>query len=402
MLLIVLCAQSIAFSEFADTLIRGIYINPYQASSIEFMDRVFAWADSGAINTIMVDLKSDYGFLSYDSKLDFARKLDAVKRYIKLDALIARARDHNVKLIARIVCFRDNYTTKDLDYALLDKDGKAWRDFKNMAWANPYCKKMREYLLEITKEIVNLGIKSVAYDYIRFPSDGDLSNIVLSDVTGSRDHVLHEFLKSVKKEVMVEIGICIFGFAVWHPLRNGGQDIAEMGKYVDMVFPMLYPSHFGDGFKRWDNDYWRNYWIYYDSVIRARQKLPDSVQLIPYVQGFDFKADTFNSDYVYTQIMGSIDAGASGVFIWNAGCDYSVSWEPLSWARNSYLRRYVQNYLNSHRKEAGQRYQDIDLESVLAQLKIQMRNQTMFQSDNQFDIQPLKRIRKFDPDQLIP
>jgi hypothetical protein len=350
----------------------------------------------------MVDLKSDYGFLSYDSKLEFAEKLDAVKRYVKIDRLIAQAKEHNVKLIARVVCFRDNFTTKHPDCALFDSEGNVWKDHKGMSWANPYSEKMRQYLLDITKEIAGLGIEIIAYDYIRFPTDGDLSRIALTDVSCGRDQILHDFLISAKKAVKAKIGICIFGFAVWHPLRNEGQDIAEMGKYVDLVFPMLYPSHFGDSFKRWDNDQWRNYWIYFDSVIRAKEKLPPNVRLVPYVQGFDYKTDTFNHDYVFTQIMGSLDAGASGIIIWNAGCDYSVSWQPLSWAHNSFLRKYVQNSLNNRRKEAGQRYQDIDFAPALAQLKTQMKTQTRFQFDSRFDSQPLKRIRKFDPDQLIP
>ena len=175
MILIVLLAQSIIFNDYADTLIRGVYINPYQASSTDYMDRVFMQADSGAINAIMVDLKGDYGFLSYDSKLEFARKLDAVKRYINIDKLVTLAKEHNVLLIARIVCFRDNFTTRDDECALFDADGNVWRDNKNMAWANPYSEKMREYLLDISKEIADHGVEIIAYDYIRFPTDGNIS-----------------------------------------------------------------------------------------------------------------------------------------------------------------------------------------------------------------------------------
>jgi hypothetical protein len=399
--ILVLCST---FNISAGDVVRGVYINPYQASKKTYLEKVFDKADSGLINTIIVDFKSDYGFLAYRSQLESAKKLDAVKRYIDLDYLLENAELHKVKVIARIVCFRDRYLGSDPDYAILNDSGEIWFDAKGLAWTNPYNKKVRDYLLSITKEIVGLGLESVAFDYIRFPTDGELGRIRLTDVEGSRYTPILEFLKDVRDSIgeKAEIGVCCFGFAVWYSLRNEGQDVEKMGEYIDALYPMLYPSHFGWSFKREEDEYWRNYWIYFDSVIKAREKLPGHVKVVPFIQGFDLRTQSFDGEYLSAQIYGSLAAGADGFLIWNAGGDYSTSWNPLLWVRNSIQSQYAQMSLNNHMKEAGQRYQHISPELLLAQAKTQRKNPTMHQIHNPTGNHPLMRTLRSYLDPAMP
>ncbi|UCG92371.1 MAG: hypothetical protein JSV97_01270 [candidate division WOR-3 bacterium] len=349
--------ETLTFSPHPDSTIRGVYINPYQAGNKEYLNRVFAKADSGLINTIVVDFKSDYGFLAYASNVALAKKLWAIKRFIDIDNVIERAARHNVKLVARIVCFRDDYLSQDKKYAILDDSGEIWYDNKGIAWTNPYQEKVGDYLIDITKELVERGITSVAYDYIRFPSDGEVWRIRLTKVMGKRYEPIITFLKKVRNAVDVEIGVCVFGFAVWQQLKAEGQDIEKMADYIDVLYPMLYPSHFGWNFKREVNEYWRNYWIYFDSVQEAFDKLPGYIKVVPFVQGFEFGADTFNSDYVFSQIHGASAAHAHGFIVWHAGGDYTISWPALSWAHNAVLKQSALMSLNSRMKARGQRYQ---------------------------------------------
>lgn len=344
-----------------DSVIRGIYINPYQANRQEYLDEVFAWADSGLINAIVVDFKSDYGFLAYGSELDLAKKINAVKKHFDAAYLAENAAKHGLKLIARIVCFRDNYLGRYKKLGIRDDSAKIWLDNKGMAWTNPYDEKVQDYLLAVTKEIVAQGIKSIAYDYIRFPTDGDVWRIRLTKVKGSRVDAIARFLKRAQAEVDAEIGICVFGFSVWRKLLNEGQDLEALGEYTDVVYPMLYPSHFSRAFKNEENEMWRNYWIYFDSVNEAFDKLPDSVNVIPFVQAFEYRAKNYNADYVFSQMNGVLSAGADGFMIWNARSDYSVCWRALDWARNSILRRHAQTCQDNHMRAKGHRRPDLHL-----------------------------------------
>jgi hypothetical protein len=376
------------YSPHPDSIIRGVYINAYQAGNKNYLERIFAQADSGLINTIVVDFKSDYGFLSYASDLELAKKHWAIKPYIDLDYLVKQASLHNVKLIARVVCFRDNYLSQNNKFAIFDDSGEVWYDNKEIAWINPYLERVRDYLLEVTKELVDRGITSIAYDYIRFPCDGEVWRIRLTGVTGPRYKPIIQFLKQVREEVDIEIGVCVFGFAVWQHLKPEGQDIERMADYIDILYPMLYPSHFGWNFRRAINDYWRNYWIYFDSVQEALNKMPEPIKVIPFVQGFELRADTFNSDYVFSQIHGTLAAEADGFIIWHAGGNYTTSWPALSWARNSVLRQSALMFRDNRMKVRGRQYQISDPQQLLAPERTPERTPTIPPIHNQTDIQP--------------
>ncbi len=333
-----------------DTIIRGIYVNPYQANRQEYWEEIFSKADSGLINTVVVDFKSDYGFLTYGSELELAKKIGATKKHFDINYLVESAAKHNVKLIARIVCFRDNYLAHHKKLGIRNDSGEIWLDYKNMSWTNPFHAAVQEYLLDVTKEIVAQGVKAVAFDYVRFPTDGDVARIRLSKVKGSRVDAIAGFLEKVRKEVEAEIGICVFGFSVWHPLRAEGQDIEKLGEFIDILYPMLYPSHFGRDFKNEETENWRNYWIYFDSVVEAFHKLPHSVKTVPFVQGFEYRAKNYDAGYVFSQLNGVLSARGDGFVIWNARSDYSICWRALAWARNSILTRCARMYQDNRKR----------------------------------------------------
>jgi hypothetical protein len=387
-----------------DSTVQAVYINPYKASQKTYLEKIWEKADSGLINAVVIDFKSDYGFLAYPSEIKISKKLGAVKRYLDVDYIIKEAAERGVKVTARIVCFRDNYLSRHAGYGIMDDSGNVWEDSKGISWTNPYKKEVRDYLYAVTEEIVGLGIRSVAFDYIRFPTDGDLGRIALTGITGPRSEPLLSFLHKVEENLgdSVEIGICVFGFAVWHPLLREGQVIEKMGEYIDVLYPMLYPSHFGWSFKREVNEYWRNYWIYYDSVQEALKKLPHGVKVIPFVQAFDYLAETFDSSYVSAQMFGALAAHAHGVALWHAGGDYAISWEPLSWVRNLLQQRAARMSLNNHMIEAGLRYPGTALEREQAQLKIRLKNQTMLLPHSRTDSLPLWQSRRAYLDPVTP
>lgn len=399
------CVIFVLYSIFLtnpDSLIQGIYLNPYQACKKSYLEKVFAYADSGYINTIVVDLKGDYGYLTYESELDLVKELKAFRKYIDLDYLIERCKEKNVKLIARFVCFRDGYLAQYEDCAIRDTAGKIWYDKTGTAWVNPYNKRVWQYLISIVEELTKKGVHSFAFDYIRFPTDGDLGIIRLTDVSGARYEPIIGFLEELRKKVDAEIGVCIFGYAVWYDLKTEGQEVSRFGSVVDVVYPMLYPSHFHPNFKKEVCEYWRNYWIYFDSVEEAFRKLPLSVKVIPFIQGFDLYAEDYNDDYIFSQILGAMNADADGILIWNATSNYTNSLPSLALAHNLIQYRYAQNSLNIRRRELLHQYQEIVPSLSLSLRRNQKKDLTSPGPDNQSDNQPSRKILKsLFPDQIL-
>lgn len=324
-----------------DSIVRGVYVNPYQANRKDYWQEIFEQADSGLINTVIVDFKGDYGFLTYNSQLELANKIGAVKKHFDVDWLIENTNRHNIKLIARIVCFRDDYIAPHKNYGIRDDSAQLWLDKKGMAWTNPYRDDVQDYLLAITEELTDRGIRSIAYDYARFPADGDVTRIRLTNVKGSRVDAIARFLEKARRQTDAEIGVCVFGFSVWRILHAEGQDLVRIGEYIDVLYPMLYPSHFHRDFKNEATENWRNYWIYFDGARESRGKLPPWVNVVPFVQGFEYRAKDYGPDYVFSQIHGATAAGSDGFIIWNARSDYAACWRALEWTRNSIPMRHA-------------------------------------------------------------
>ena len=363
--LIALCAT---YTINPDSLVRGIYINPWQGCNQDYMDRVFAQADSGLINALIIDFKGDYGYLTYASEVGLAKKLGAVKKYLDLDYLLKNAAARNVKIIARIVCFRDNYLARYKNWGMRDDQGNIWYDKTGTAWTNPYIDSVGEYLVSIVEELVKLGITSIAFDYIRFPTDGAVDQIRLTKVNGPRYKPIVKFLQKIRETVPdAEIGACVFGFTAWHDLKNEGQILEQFGPNLDVIYPMLYPSHFPAAFKREVSEYWRNYWIYFDSVKGAFKKLPPGVKVVPFIQGFKLMAQDFNYEYILSQLDGSVSADAQGFIIWNASNDYATSWTPIWWVYNSVRAQAFRTIPDTHKKETGLQSPGIDFAPSLFQ-----------------------------------
>ena len=359
--LFALLALFATYSINSDSLVRGVYINPWQGCNKDYMDRIFAQADSGIINALIIDFKGDYGYLTYPSEIPLAKKMGAVKKYLDLDYLIKNAMARKVKIIARVVCFRDNYLAQYKNYGMRNDEGGIWYDKTGSSWTNPYIDSVGDYLVNVVEELVKLGITSIAFDYIRFPTDGAVDRIRLTKVNGPRYKPIVKFLERVRKKVPdAEIGACVFGFTTWHDLKNEGQILEKFGPELDVVYPMLYPSHFPAAFKREVSEYWRNYWIYFDSVKGAFKKLSSGVRVIPFIQGFKLMAQDFNHEYVLSQIDGSISADAQGYIIWNGGNDYAISWPPMAWVYNSVRAQASRMIQDTHKREKDLQYPGIE------------------------------------------
>lgn len=158
------------------SFVKGVYLNPNRAADRVYLNTILAKADSGLINTLIVDLKSDFGLIVYRSENEIAKKIKAVRPTIDLDSLVKWAADHQVKLIARLVVFKDDRLARYKNFGLKNRRGGLWRDDGGYYWVNPFSEEVWDYNIAIVKEILRKGIKSIQFDYVRFPTDGELAS----------------------------------------------------------------------------------------------------------------------------------------------------------------------------------------------------------------------------------
>ncbi len=354
----------------------GFYLSPYSARE-ENLPAFLAFAKKEGLNSIVVDFKDDFGYLRYKSSVKAAIEDGAVHPLFDAKYLISQAHAQGIYVIARMVVFKDRelYNYDNHKYALWDsKTGKPWGVFRQEQvpvetkdsgstdatqttqagdqtaeketetrtvqvewWADPYSEFVWDYNIAIAKELQDLGVDEIQFDYIRFPSDGNVSEIVSHYKPEGMDRVaaLSAFLKKARNALTVPISVDVYGFNAWYRTVYLGQDIEALSHYVDVICPMFYPSHFSREFYQKMTYLDRAQFIYNEGSRRAEDIVGGRAIIRPYVQAFllggELKFDTPTYwKYLTNQLTGLEEGHASGFILWNASNRYYMVVNPLT------------------------------------------------------------------------
>ncbi len=327
---------------------KGIYISANVAGTPAIVDRLLESFDRTEANTLVIDLKDDYGRVVCEMDSPLVKELGSVQIYVRdMKGLLKRLEDHGIYTIARIPAFRDEWLGDVRpEWCLKNGDGTLFRDRNNHVWVNPYKQEAWDYLVEISLGAKELGFKEVQFDYLRFCTEAGMQKVVISeaDMNGrSRTDIIcqcMEYIYPRLKEKGLFVSADVYG-AIINSQVNAqavGQIYGELAKHVDYISPMIYPSHYGDGNYGIDYPDTRPY----DTVTAALQDSRKELyfasqdgghiaQVRPWLQ--DFTASwlqhyiEYGPEQVRAQIQATYDAGYDEWLLWDASCNYD--WEGL-------------------------------------------------------------------------
>src|SRR5699024_9151589 len=128
-------------------------------------------------------------------------------------------------------------------------DGSVWRDNKGDAWLNPYNRDSWEYLIQIAEEAAISGFKEIQFDYVRFPTDGKRE---LIDYGPAGEELMQDaiagFLRQARERLAphgVLVSADVFGLVTTvNDDMKLGQHLETLATAVDIISPMVYPSHY--------------------------------------------------------------------------------------------------------------------------------------------------------------
>ena len=140
---------------------------------------------------LVIDIKDYSGLVLYDSNLLWVNEFKTEQdRLGDVKALIQKFHDNDIYVIARQTVFQDPILAeRKPEWAIQSRNGGLWRDHKGLAWVDPTEKAVWRYNLAIAKEAILLGFDEINFDYVRFPSDGNLSLVVYTN--GQQDSPCH-------------------------------------------------------------------------------------------------------------------------------------------------------------------------------------------------------------------
>lgn len=305
--------------------VKGVYFSTAISNTPEDIDRFVNLINTTELNAIVIDVKEEIVF--YDSQVPFFRDAGTVQPALDLPKLLQTMRDNNIYTIARQVVFKDSIVAEARpDLAVKNEQtGKPWRDMNDVSWVNPTNEILWQANVDMAVELAELGFDEIQYDYVRFPTDGDLSTMDFGVEynQANREAAIEGFLK-LSHEALIPTGAKlsadVFGYTMLVDDDLGiGQNFASLVDYVDYLSPMVYPSHYGDAAIGYapPNDY--PYELISDSMVRARGMLGGNARPIrPWLQDFDFPGMTpYGPKEVRAQIDAVEENGGSGWLLWD-------------------------------------------------------------------------------------
>jgi hypothetical protein len=225
------------------------------------------------------------------------------------------------------------------------KTGKPWKELNRVVWVDPSNITIQDYHLAISKELAQMGVDEIQYDYVRFPAWGDTKDAKYSfdETKLKKNEIITAFLKRQRENLApykVLMSADVYGVVAWEQdidTSITGQKISDMAKYLDVISPMLYPSHFFGPFDGFANPGMEPYHFLYAGVKRTRYKtLGTGVTIRPWIQAFTWKAPNYSPDYVYKQIKATNDAYSGSWLLWNAGNEYKIAFNGISKFKGKY------------------------------------------------------------------
>ncbi|MCX8058549.1 MAG: putative glycoside hydrolase [Spirochaetes bacterium] len=318
--------------DYREDFTRGLYIPVHHLSNDEKILKKINLLKSLNLNTIVVDLKDDFGFITYNSNSEYAKKIKSIKKIINLDKLLFFSKENNIKIIARVVCFRDPllFNYENGKYAFYDKrTNSPWIGLEKERWVDPASEFVVDYLCDIIKELEEKGIEEIQFDYVRYPSDGGVSNIysIHNKNNYSKNCVLHNFLKKAKSSLSIsKLSADFYGYQCFYNItKHIGQDLFILSDFIDIIYPMYYPSHFTFGFYQENlKENETNFFIYNHGVQRAFLNAKRPILVRPWIQVFKIKVSIDYKDYIQSQIDGILSAGYNSFIFWNPAGKYDI------------------------------------------------------------------------------
>lgn len=313
--------------------VKAIYMSSWVAGTPSVREKLFKLIDDTELNAVIIDVKDNTGVLSWDGRIR------------DLDTLIEDLHKKNIYVIARIAAFQDPaYVKLYPEQAVTNVNtGGIWKDRKGEPWVDTGSKDMWKYLVDIGKETYARGFDELNYDYIRFPTDGDLK-AMRYPISGERGlnnkaEIVGEFYKYLHDNFS-PLGIPISGdlFGIINvndvEIKTLGQDLRVALQYFDYVAPMVYPSHFYKGTAGYDNPAAHPGPIITYSMggaIKLAEETASSTgiatstliaKLRPWYQDFDMGA-TYTAEMVRAQITAGEKLGIKSWMLWDPANKYT-------------------------------------------------------------------------------
>jgi hypothetical protein len=304
--------------------IRGVHVTGALASLPGKFKEYVGYTRYG-LNTIELDVKDEGGEIGFvPAGVPLASRVGATRPYYDPRELARLAHKRGIYLIGRVVTFQDPQLASGRpDLAVRRPDGSVWTTNAGLGWVNPYDRRVWDYAVSVAAAAAKAGFDEILFDYVRFPSDGDIASAVYpGKTTVPRGRLIADFVGYAKKRLQplgVRVSTALFGLSATRDLGIG-QIPRYISKHADAIMPMSYPALYGGGELGIQTPSAQPGETVFRALSDFRRQMKGSrAQIVPWVQDWNYDTE---------QVLAQIDAarlqGAKGFLLWNANGLYTV------------------------------------------------------------------------------
>jgi hypothetical protein len=300
-------------------VVKGMRVSPAAAGDQERYADLLEMARNSVVNTLVFDTKNEKGAVRYESTVPGAAMLIVYNA----PSVLAQAKEEGLYAITRIVTFQDAPRARNFpETAIKDVNGDIWVDAAGQAWVDPTNPASWEYPIALGVEACQIGFDEIQYDYVRFPTDGDIENIAWSQPIDEelRVETIGGFIAQAAERIHQEgcvVSADIFGIIMSTSNDQGiGQRVTDLSGAADAISPMIYPSHYGTGWRNLERPNDHPGIVVGDALATGLPKATGGALIRPWLQAFAHSPE---------QVRESIDAAEA----------MGVGW--MLWSQESYF-----------------------------------------------------------------
>ena len=270
------------------------------------------------LNALMIDLKNEAGCVFYGTANPVALDVGAVCSGYDLASVVGEAHDVGLYVIGRLVVFSDPIAARARpEMAVWDSATNSAYSANGQFFLDPTDPDARQYGLDLAVEACAGGVDEIQFDYVRFP-DARSESAVFDQGVGDevRLSTIIAFLNdavNLLHPLGCAVAADVFGFLTTHNGDGGiGQRWEDVAMVVDVISPMLYPSHYSTdwfGFET-PNDHPGS--VVREALTDGFDRLPRNVVVRPWLQDFGYDASQVRAE------IQSAESFGLGWMLWNA------------------------------------------------------------------------------------
>lgn len=319
--------------------VRALYMTSCVAGTPAWRESLKKIIEDTELNSIVIDIKDYTGTVTYPN--DYPRSAKGCE-VSDLKEFVESLHEQNIYVIGRVSVFQDlSYSNLHPELAVKSKaTGGVWRDRKGISFIDVSAKPYWDYIVGIATTSYALGFDELNFDYVRYPSDGEMddANFTWSVGTSTKAENLEKFFSYLHDKLAntgMKTSVDIFGMTTTVTSDMGiGQVLERALPYFDYIAPMVYPSHYPATWSGFANPAEHPYEVVKIAMSTGRAREMDlnikngiststPTKLRTWIQDFNLGA-TYGADKVQAQIQASEEVGVRSWMVWSAANRYTV------------------------------------------------------------------------------